>query len=133
MPRRKSDSCATILLAVAVAFPCTNKALGMYMRRTTPTTEAKIYRSPAILAFLLSEVMRPPDKDVPTDTGWSRESSGSLLRRLRSTGHCTSYLITGPAPECLCNAGVTPEPALTKEPITQGRSRSGSTPVATQS
>ena len=33
-------------------------------------------------AFLLSEVMRPPDKGVPTDTGGPRESSGSLLRRL---------------------------------------------------
>jgi hypothetical protein len=30
----------------------------MYIRRTTPTAEAKIYRSPAILAFLLSDVMR---------------------------------------------------------------------------
>jgi len=39
MPRRKRVSCATMLLAVAVAFPRTNRALGMYMRRKGAMTE----------------------------------------------------------------------------------------------
>src|SRR5438105_2535088 len=58
MPKRKSDSCARILLAVAAPFPCTNNFSGMYISRTTPKIEPTMYRSPAILAFLLSEVMR---------------------------------------------------------------------------
>ena len=29
MPRRKSDSCAAMLLAVSVALPCTNSVLGI--------------------------------------------------------------------------------------------------------
>src|SRR5438067_5154694 len=57
MPKRKSDSCAKILLAVAALFPCTNNFSGMYISRTTPKIDPTMYRSPAILAFLLSEVM----------------------------------------------------------------------------
>jgi nucleoid DNA-binding protein len=33
----------------------------MYRSRKTPTTEAAIYRIPATLAFLLSEVMDSPE------------------------------------------------------------------------
>src|SRR5215510_3964933 len=78
MPRRKSDSCAAILAAVSVAFPYTNNLLGMYMRRRTPTTEARMYKSPATLAFLLSEVMCPPTKMYQFIRAGPRESSGRL-------------------------------------------------------
>src|SRR5215469_14491481 len=97
MPKRKSDSWAATLAAVAVAFPYTNNVFGMYMRRRTPTTEARMYRSPAIRAFLLSEVMRTPDKGVPTNTRGPRESSSSLLRliiveqAIRSQSDCARH------------------------------------------
>src|SRR5215472_2511068 len=76
MPRRKSDSCAAILAAVAVAFPYTNNLSGIYMRRRTPTTEARMYKSPATLAFWLSEVMCPPIKRYQNLRAGPRESSG---------------------------------------------------------
>src|SRR5215831_15307876 len=78
MPRRKSDSCAAILAAVSVAFPYTNNLLGMYMRRRTPITEARMYKSPATLAFLLSEVMCPRIKMYQYIRVRPRESSGRL-------------------------------------------------------
>src|SRR5436305_14769234 len=66
IPTRKRDSWAAMLLAVADAFPCTNSFSGMYMKRTRLAADAKMYSSPATLAFLLSAVMGPPECDVST-------------------------------------------------------------------
>src|SRR5438477_3095472 len=80
MPKRKSDSCAKILLAVAAPFPCTNNFSGMYISRTTPKIEPTMYRSPAILAFLLSEVMRNLRRKL-------RGSTATPVRKFRFREH----------------------------------------------
>src|SRR6202008_2844849 len=60
MPRRKSDSCVAMLLAVALALPCTNSLLGMERMRIGPGTAGSRYRNPSTLPGLRVELMCPP-------------------------------------------------------------------------
>src|SRR5262249_49850973 len=60
MPRRKIDSEAVILMAVAVASPDTMKCEGTYRRLKKPGMDVNRYRNPATLAALLVEFMLTP-------------------------------------------------------------------------
>ena len=62
MPRRKRVSCATMLFSVAVAFPRTNRALGMYMRRKGAMMERTRYV--IFLALALYRLFKGVDQNL---------------------------------------------------------------------